>query len=160
MRLWNHGYRQVTILPVTMPSKFTGPVAHKFCLLTDKAIIDNVMTCQQIKTVPFAEALADGRVEVVTNEIDEAFLEVTRRLWLCRSARSKDLVLAATRRGQRSGPSIAGTRTDSPMLRSMVLTQKRAVISPTFQDMFPTQRTMRSLKNQSSTLATTVSMLS
>ena len=43
----------------------------------DKAIIDKVMTCEEIKVVPFAEALADGRVEVVTKEIDSAFLKAT-----------------------------------------------------------------------------------
>ncbi|GAA4457118.1 phospho-sugar mutase [Novipirellula rosea] len=41
----------------------------------DKAIIEQVMSCQEIKAVPFAEALADGRVEVVTDEIDKAFLD-------------------------------------------------------------------------------------
>ncbi|TWU24920.1 Phosphoglucomutase [Novipirellula galeiformis] len=41
----------------------------------DKAIIERVMSCQEIKVTPFAEALADGRVEVVTEEIDQAFLE-------------------------------------------------------------------------------------
>ena len=39
----------------------------------DKAIIDRVMTCQEIKSVPFAEALANGDVEVVTDEMDEAY---------------------------------------------------------------------------------------
>ena len=43
----------------------------------DKAIIQRVMNCQQIKSVPFADALADGRVEIVTKEIDEAFLDAT-----------------------------------------------------------------------------------
>ncbi|MGI9472332.1 MAG: phospho-sugar mutase [Rubripirellula sp.] len=41
----------------------------------DKAIIDRVMSCQEIKAVPFDEALADGRVEVVTAEIDKAYTE-------------------------------------------------------------------------------------
>ena len=41
----------------------------------DKAIIENVMSCQQIKTVPFDEALADGRIEIVTQEIDEAYFQ-------------------------------------------------------------------------------------
>jgi phosphoglucomutase/phosphomannomutase len=41
----------------------------------DKAIIERVMSCQQIRCVPFAAALADGRVEVVTDEIDKAFLD-------------------------------------------------------------------------------------
>ena len=41
----------------------------------DKAIIDRVMTCQEIRSVPFAEALADGRIEVVTEEIDKAYFD-------------------------------------------------------------------------------------
>ncbi len=41
----------------------------------DKAIIDRVMTCQEIRSVPFAEALADGRIEVVTDEIDKAYFD-------------------------------------------------------------------------------------
>lgn len=40
----------------------------------DKAIIQRVMTCQEIRTVPFAEAIADGRIEAVTEEIDRAYL--------------------------------------------------------------------------------------
>ena len=43
----------------------------------DKGIIDRVMACQEIKSVPFHEALADGRVEVVTAEIDEAYTNAT-----------------------------------------------------------------------------------
>ncbi len=41
----------------------------------DKAIIDRVMSCQEIRSVPFAEALADGRIEVVTEEIDKAYFD-------------------------------------------------------------------------------------
>ena len=41
----------------------------------DGAIIDRVMTCQEIISVPFAEALANGQVEVVTDEIDKAYLD-------------------------------------------------------------------------------------
>lgn len=41
----------------------------------DKAIIDKVMTCQQITATPFDEALADGRIEIVTEEIDQAYLD-------------------------------------------------------------------------------------
>lgn len=43
----------------------------------DKAIIDRVMTCQEIRVAPFDQAVADGKVEFVTEEIDEAFLKVT-----------------------------------------------------------------------------------
>ena len=35
------------------------------------------MSCDEIKVTPFAEALSDGRIEIVTDEIDSAFLEVT-----------------------------------------------------------------------------------
>jgi phosphoglucomutase/phosphomannomutase len=41
----------------------------------DKAIIDRVMSCQEIRATPFADALADGRIEVVTDQIDAAFLD-------------------------------------------------------------------------------------
>ena len=41
----------------------------------DKAIIDRVMTCQEIRVTPFAQAVADGRVEVVTEEIDKAYTD-------------------------------------------------------------------------------------
>ncbi|KLU03935.1 Phosphoglucosamine mutase [Rhodopirellula islandica] len=41
----------------------------------DKAIIDRVMSCQEIRATPFAEAMADGRIEVVTEQIDAAFLD-------------------------------------------------------------------------------------
>ncbi len=40
----------------------------------DKAIIERVMTCHEIKHVPFAEALSDGRIEIVTREIDKAYI--------------------------------------------------------------------------------------
>lgn len=39
----------------------------------DKAIIDRVMTCQEIRVTPFAEALADGKVEIVTADIDKKY---------------------------------------------------------------------------------------
>ncbi|OYP34549.1 MULTISPECIES: phospho-sugar mutase [Rhodopirellula] len=44
----------------------------------DKAIIDRVMNCQEINQVPFEDALRDGRVEIVTAEIDAEFLKVTK----------------------------------------------------------------------------------
>ena len=40
----------------------------------DKAIIDRVMTCQEIQSVPFDDAVADGKVEIVTDEIDAGYL--------------------------------------------------------------------------------------
>ena len=40
----------------------------------DQAIIDRVMTVQEIKKVPFAEALKNGKVEVCTAEIDRDYL--------------------------------------------------------------------------------------
>lgn len=41
----------------------------------DSAIIDGVMNVQKIKTVPFADAVKQGKVSVVTQEIDEKYLE-------------------------------------------------------------------------------------
>ena len=43
----------------------------------DKAIIDRVMSCQEIRVAPFDQALAEGKVEIITDEIDQAFLKVT-----------------------------------------------------------------------------------
>lgn len=40
----------------------------------DSAIIDRVMNVQQIKTVPFADALKSGKVSIVTQEIDRDYL--------------------------------------------------------------------------------------
>jgi phosphomannomutase len=45
----------------------------------DKAIIDRVMTTQAIKVTPFDEALADGRVEVCTAEVDAAYLDAASK---------------------------------------------------------------------------------
>ncbi|QEF97015.1 Phosphoglucomutase [Stieleria maiorica] len=42
----------------------------------DKAIIDRVMSCEEIRVTPFAEAQAEGKVEIITAEIDEAFVKV------------------------------------------------------------------------------------
>ncbi len=41
----------------------------------DIAIIDNVMNCQQIRSMPFDEAVAKGMVEVVTKEVDKAYFD-------------------------------------------------------------------------------------
>ena len=41
----------------------------------DKAIIDKVMNCQQIKVASFDQALADGKVEIVTDRIDAAYTD-------------------------------------------------------------------------------------
>jgi len=41
----------------------------------DKAIIDRVMTCQKIRVTPFEQAVADGHIEAVTEEIDKAYTE-------------------------------------------------------------------------------------
>lgn len=43
----------------------------------DKGIIDRVMSCQEIRVAPFDQALADGKVEIITAEIDQAFQKVT-----------------------------------------------------------------------------------
>jgi len=40
----------------------------------DSAIIDRVMNVQQIKTVSFADSLAQGKVSIVTDEIDREYL--------------------------------------------------------------------------------------
>ncbi|MEO1527912.1 MAG: phospho-sugar mutase [Planctomycetota bacterium] len=42
----------------------------------DKAIIDRVMNCEEIRVAPFDKALEDGKVEIITAEVDAAFLEV------------------------------------------------------------------------------------
>ncbi len=39
----------------------------------DEGIIERVLNCQQIHSVPFAKAVADGKVEIVTDEIDAAY---------------------------------------------------------------------------------------
>ncbi|RMF42600.1 MAG: phospho-sugar mutase [Planctomycetota bacterium] len=44
----------------------------------DAAIIERVMSVDEIKTVPFAEALASGKVRICTQEIDAAYLEAVR----------------------------------------------------------------------------------
>ncbi|MEO1618778.1 MAG: phospho-sugar mutase, partial [Planctomycetota bacterium] len=44
----------------------------------DKAIIDRVMSCEEIRCTPFDEAVADGKVEFVTAEVDAAFLDVAK----------------------------------------------------------------------------------
>ncbi|MDB4540333.1 phospho-sugar mutase [bacterium] len=41
----------------------------------DKGIIDRVMTCQEIRVTPFDQAVAEGKVEVVTDEIDATFTD-------------------------------------------------------------------------------------
>jgi phosphoglucomutase/phosphomannomutase len=45
----------------------------------DKAIIEKVMSCQQISATPFDEAVAAGMVEVVTDEIDQAYFEAASK---------------------------------------------------------------------------------
>ena len=40
----------------------------------DSAIIDRVMNVQQIKTIPFADALRAGKVSIVTEEIDRGYI--------------------------------------------------------------------------------------
>lgn len=41
----------------------------------DKAIVDGVMNCQEIKRANFQQALADGRVEIVTDKVDAAYFD-------------------------------------------------------------------------------------
>lgn len=41
----------------------------------DKAIIDRVMNVQEIRTVPFQQCVSEGKVQMITAEIDEAYLK-------------------------------------------------------------------------------------
>lgn len=41
----------------------------------DKAIIERVMNCQEIKVADFEQSLADGKVEIVTDKIDAAYFD-------------------------------------------------------------------------------------
>ena len=41
----------------------------------DAAIIAKVMSCQEINVTPFDQAVADGMIEIVTEEIDKAYFE-------------------------------------------------------------------------------------
>ncbi len=41
----------------------------------DEGIIDRVLNCQEIRVEPFAKALAEGKVEIITREIDERYFE-------------------------------------------------------------------------------------
>ncbi len=41
----------------------------------DKAIINGVMNCQEIKRANFQQALADGQVEIVTDQVDAAYFD-------------------------------------------------------------------------------------
>ena len=43
----------------------------------DKGIIDKVMNCQAVKVVPFDKAVADGKIEVVTELIDNEYLKAS-----------------------------------------------------------------------------------
>ncbi|TWU59782.1 Phosphoglucomutase [Rubripirellula tenax] len=45
----------------------------------DKAIIGKVMSCQQIRVMPFDEAVSKGMVEVVTDEVDKAYFEAAAK---------------------------------------------------------------------------------
>ncbi|TWU47790.1 phospho-sugar mutase [Rubripirellula reticaptiva] len=45
----------------------------------DKAIIGKVMNCQQIRSMPFDEAVAKGMVEVVTEEVDKAYFDAASK---------------------------------------------------------------------------------
>jgi phosphoglucomutase/phosphomannomutase len=42
----------------------------------DAAIIDRVMNCDEIRVAPFEQALSEGKVEIITEEIDQAYLNV------------------------------------------------------------------------------------
>jgi phosphoglucomutase/phosphomannomutase len=63
----------------------------------DKAIIERVMSVDEIKQVPFAAAVEQGKVKICTQEIDQAFSQaVLRYAW---SSRCQDYLLATSRRG-------------------------------------------------------------
>ncbi len=57
----------------------------------DEAIINRVMCVQEIRTVPFAEALAKGQVEIVTKKIDEAYTQAASAQSLSQQRNAKIL---------------------------------------------------------------------
>jgi len=59
----------------------------------DEGIIKRVLECQEIHVVPFDEALAAGRVEIVTSEVDAAYLEAVAA---CRFEGPRDLKILFT----------------------------------------------------------------
>lgn len=70
----------------------------------DKAIIDRVMTVQTIVVFPFAQALAEGKVEICTEEIDAAYLDAASQ---CSFPGPRDLkILYSPLHGVGSGPTV------------------------------------------------------
>ncbi len=41
----------------------------------DQGIIQRVMDCQEIRTIPFAQAVAEGKIKIVTDEVDAAYID-------------------------------------------------------------------------------------
>lgn len=54
----------------------------------DKAIVDGVMNCQEIKRANFQQALADGQVEIVTDRVDAAYFDAASQ---CRFPGPRDV---------------------------------------------------------------------
>jgi len=59
----------------------------------DEGIIDRVLNCQDIRTVDFQTALADGRVEIITKEIDEAYFKAA---YACKFDGPRDIKILYT----------------------------------------------------------------
>ena len=59
----------------------------------DEGIIQRVLECQEIRCVPFADALADGRVEIVTAECDAAYFDAVAE---CQLPGPRDLKILFT----------------------------------------------------------------
>ena len=66
----------------------------------DEAIIDRVMHVEDIRRVPFAEAVRDGRIVLCRAEVDAAFLAGTQVAAFGRPARRPGPLLAAARSGR------------------------------------------------------------
>lgn len=56
--------------------KVYGPTGGQLVPPDDKGVIDRVMTVDRVLTVPFAQAMTEGKVTVCTNETDAALLAV------------------------------------------------------------------------------------
>jgi phosphomannomutase len=59
----------------------------------DEGIITRVLSCQEIRSVPFDKALADGHVEIVTGEIDEKYFDAA---YACRFEGPRDIKILYT----------------------------------------------------------------
>jgi len=59
----------------------------------DEGIIDRVIHCQEIRTANFADALAEGKVEIVTKEIDDAYFKAA---YACKFDGPRDIKILYT----------------------------------------------------------------